>query len=1198
MPQTFRDLVFVSYSHRDAAWLEPVRTLLKPFMRDGVLKVFVDPYIQAGELWERRIEHALDSAGVGLLLISSDFYASDFIMTKELPPLLRAAEEGLLTLLCVPVRPSTYQSPELARYQWVHPPDRPLSLLAEAEREKALAAVVRAVVDAAGARGGDHDPTPPAADGADDAEEVGEPVVPAAVAPAGSLHGVPSLPLHYLPRPEALEKLKEALFRRRRVVITGRAVRLGVHGPGGIGKTVVATALAHDPEVRRAFPDGVFWVDLGQEPDVPRLQARLVRAAGGDPADATTVEEGREALGQMLRERACLVVLDDAWDIRHVRAFDVAGGRARLLVTTRDGAVLTALGASEVVVGQLPRDRAVALLASWAGQDPSRLPTAGHDVARACGFLPLALTVAGALVRDGVLWGDLAEALRRGELEFLDHPHGSVFRSLRVSVDALPPTVRRRYLELAVIPEDARVPESVVLTLWNGTGGVEPHAARALLSRLRRLALLEWTAERRLSRARRNALRGWRGRRARLRERTVALHDLQQDFLRIVVDDLPALHRMLVDAMARSLPRRGAESGWHDLPRGVPYFWTRLAGHLVAGGRLAELRALLLDGRWLAAKLRVSGLAGLLSDFEWFAGDPELDQLARTLRLSAHILADRPGQLPAQLLGRLSGTDSPGLRALLEGLPRIAGLRPWLRPLTATLGASGIGLLRTIHAHSDAVVSAGFDRDRLELASASRDGTARLWDLETGRELRGRLGREYGSVLAMSRDGSQLALGNDYGTVKVLSSYTGRILASFNVVDEVQALAFRGDERVFVATRFEVSAWAFGRREPLWSLEEDFGRTRALRLSTDGRRLVTGSPRGRVYVRDTASGEVLESLGRHASGVTAVAFGAGEGAVVSASLDGTLKLWDLEGRREPKTLGGQKGRVLALEITHEWAISGGEDGRIRFWELSTGRELHSVRAHENAVTTLAVGMSGRRMASGADDGTVKVWDLDAMREAEGREAAEAPVLCLAISPDGRFALSGAEDGALRLWDVAIGRELHVRRSRVSAVHQVVFEDGEKAASMADDGQVTYWRVRGSRLVRIRHRPVRRSFLDDHESPTARELHKAELPGGYEVTADPLDGEVRLWDGCGRELARFTADSRMRCCLAAPDGGTVLTVDEKGRIHFLRLENVAGLLVAGEPSRERVLSRRLPPQGPSRFPPRDPEDFESSLRAFE
>lgn len=80
-----RDLVFVSYSHRETAFHDKLAIILKPWMRRG-LGYWADDYIQVGEHWERAIDGALHRARVGVLMVSPHFLASDFIVEKSSRP--------------------------------------------------------------------------------------------------------------------------------------------------------------------------------------------------------------------------------------------------------------------------------------------------------------------------------------------------------------------------------------------------------------------------------------------------------------------------------------------------------------------------------------------------------------------------------------------------------------------------------------------------------------------------------------------------------------------------------------------------------------------------------------------------------------------------------------------------------------------------------------------------------------------------------------------------------------------------------------------------------------------------------------------------------------------------------------------------------------------------------------------------------
>ena len=107
------------------------------------------------------------------------------------------------------------------------------------------------------------------------------------------------------------------------VAITGQSSAVGVQGMGGIGKTVVAAALAHDSEMQQAFPDGIYWLTIGQKPDLLDLQNQLLRQLTGSKETLTTEQEAKDALCEALEGRPALIVIDDAWTLDPADAFSV-----------------------------------------------------------------------------------------------------------------------------------------------------------------------------------------------------------------------------------------------------------------------------------------------------------------------------------------------------------------------------------------------------------------------------------------------------------------------------------------------------------------------------------------------------------------------------------------------------------------------------------------------------------------------------------------------------------------------------------------------------------------------------------------------------------------------------------------------------------------------------------------------------------
>ena len=148
-PQPERNKVFISYSHKDKAWLERLQVHLRDLERRGLIERWDDTRIQPGSNWREEIKSALNSAKVAVLLISADFIASDFIAESELPQLLAAAETEGVTILPLIINHSLFdEKEELAYFQTVNSPDRPLEGLTKTEQEFILVTLSKRILTA------------------------------------------------------------------------------------------------------------------------------------------------------------------------------------------------------------------------------------------------------------------------------------------------------------------------------------------------------------------------------------------------------------------------------------------------------------------------------------------------------------------------------------------------------------------------------------------------------------------------------------------------------------------------------------------------------------------------------------------------------------------------------------------------------------------------------------------------------------------------------------------------------------------------------------------------------------------------------------------------------------------------------------------------------------------------------------------
>jgi TIR domain len=128
--------VFLSYSHTDREYVDRLLVHLKPIEREGLIDLWVDSRLRAGDRWKKEIERALDRATVAILLVSADFLASEFITDNELPPLLKNAEEKGTRILPLIVKPCRFaRDKNLRHFQAVNDPKHSLALLRQGDQE-------------------------------------------------------------------------------------------------------------------------------------------------------------------------------------------------------------------------------------------------------------------------------------------------------------------------------------------------------------------------------------------------------------------------------------------------------------------------------------------------------------------------------------------------------------------------------------------------------------------------------------------------------------------------------------------------------------------------------------------------------------------------------------------------------------------------------------------------------------------------------------------------------------------------------------------------------------------------------------------------------------------------------------------------------------------------------------------------------
>lgn len=297
-----------------------------------------------------------------------------------------------------------------------------------------------------------------------------------------------------------------------------------------------------------------------------------------------------------------------------------------------------------------------------------------------------------------------------------------------------------------------------------------------------------------------------------------------------------------------------------------------------------------------------------------------------------------------------------------------------------------------------------------------------------------RILQEYaGQVLgAFTYDGKYAVTGCNGNALKFWDLRSGECLKTITAhIDNLRTLDATPDLNLVVSSDRKdpvIKLWNYKDLEQRGELKGHSGRINYIKITPDGRYVISGSNDKSVKVWDTKTRKCIADFNKHTDRVVCVDISIDGKTGVSGGFDNMIYVWDIPTKKCIRAFGKieELGTAVKLSIDKEILFScSGYDGRtikstIKIWDLKSGECIKTLYGHEYAISGLETTHDGKFLVSSSLDRTIRIWSLTTYTCVKTIEGHVGGVVSLKITPDLKYIISGGgghNDNTVRIWDI-------------------------------------------------------------------------------------------------------------------------------------------------------------------------------------